>query len=274
MERDKVMINLNTLCIKIGLLVEVMRFIQGYELEKQYMYYRFLMKSSSNKIISYIGEENQETLSGMDSLWYALNAAVFSYFIYQEKGIPEKIFWDTMKCFTRFINEHKRSYGFYGFDRGYWTVRQLSLVLFRVGELEYEMGDEDGVKQIVIHVPSDADLSTEKVVASIKMAKVFFGKYFDEYRDVRYMSGGWLLSPVIGNLITSDSNIYKYRQLFDIGEEDMEDNSYMEWVFNNFNGSLENLPENTSLQKKVKEKVLEGVKIGAAFGYVKEEVFK
>lgn len=45
-ERDKVMINLNSLCIKIGLPVEVVRAIQGYELEQQYVYYRFLMKSS------------------------------------------------------------------------------------------------------------------------------------------------------------------------------------------------------------------------------------
>lgn len=71
----------------------------------------------------------------------------------------EEIFVETMKCFTRFVTEHLESYGRYGFDRGFWTVRQLSGVLFRIGELEYEIRED----AIHLHIPSDAVLEPERL---------------------------------------------------------------------------------------------------------------
>ena len=52
-----------------------------------------------------------------------------------------------MSCFTRFVNEYKESFNKYGFDRGFWTYRQLAMLLFKVGILEYEI-DEKNVNYI------------------------------------------------------------------------------------------------------------------------------
>ena len=88
-------------------------------------------------------------------LSYMLTAAFYSLEEYEEKGIPKEIFTDTMKCFSRFTQEHYKSYGYYGFDQGFWTGRQLSLQLFRLGELEFEKTIEENQKIIVVscHLP-------------------------------------------------------------------------------------------------------------------------
>ena len=94
-----------------------------------------------------IGEDPQ----GMKILCCMLKAAAISLEKYREQEIEDRVFDDTMKCFTRFVEEHKASYGIYGFDRDFWTGRQLSLQLFRLGELEYEKkGHKEGERYISI----------------------------------------------------------------------------------------------------------------------------
>ena len=66
-------------------------------------------------------------------------AMVRTYEHYQKAGISEQTFADTMKCFPRFVREHKECFGDYGFDRAFWPGRQLSMLLFRLGALEFEL---------------------------------------------------------------------------------------------------------------------------------------
>ena len=102
---------------------------------------------------------------------------------YQAKMIPDTIFLDTMKCFPRFLEECKKKNGHMFFDRGWWTYRQTSMAIFRIGELEYERKETDGEKVISIHIPSDADLSKEAVEDSLNRAKLFFGNYYPEWKE-------------------------------------------------------------------------------------------
>ena len=90
---------------------------------------------------------------GLRMLAVFLRAAFRTREQYREAGIEEKIFLDTMKCFPRFIGEYRESYGEYGFDRGFWAGRQLSLLLFRLGELEFEKAERDGEPALAVHIP-------------------------------------------------------------------------------------------------------------------------
>ena len=123
-----------------------------------------------------------------------LRAALRTRELYAARGIPDGIFLGTMRCFPRFLREHLESYGRYGFDRAFWTGRQLSLTLFRLGELEYELlPGEKGV--LSLHIPSDADLSEEKTDASLRMQVSFFAEYFPAYAGADIYCDSWLLSP-------------------------------------------------------------------------------
>ena len=114
-----------------------------------------------------------------------------------------------MKCFSRFCNEHNVSYGVYGFDRGFWTGKMTSLTIFRLGLFEYEMVEEEGIKKIEIHIPSDSKLTNINIEKSIKMSKEFFSRYFPEYSNVNYYCHSWLLSPILveENMLPINSNI-------------------------------------------------------------------
>lgn len=116
--------------------------------------------------------------NGFKKLKLMLTAALKSRRLYESAGIGGDVFLDTMKCFSRFVREHREAYGRYGFDRDFWVGRQLSLSLFRLGVLEYEKVVQDGEKAISVHIPSDADLSDEKLSASFRACeKILSGAF-------------------------------------------------------------------------------------------------
>lgn len=205
-------------------------------------------------------------VDGLLTLGVMLCGACKSYENYKNKGISQKIFIDTMKCFSRFCNEFYETHGRYGFDRGFWTGRQLSMRLFRIGCLEYELCESDGKKEIAIHIPSDADLSVETVKHSLSEANVFMNEYYPEYADADRHCVSWLLSPSLFELLPSKSNIRNFALLFQIKDVDQEDESYKLWLFKNDKIQIKDVPQNTSLQRAVKRFVLAGGKIGAAHG--------
>ena len=188
------------------------------------------------------------------------------------KEFPERIWVDTMKCFPRFISEHRRSYGRDGFDRYGWTTRQISAKLFRIGELEYEMAEtESGEREISLHIPSDARLEAETMNASLREAEAFFRTYFPEWAELPRTCESWLLSPVLKELLPEGSRILRFQEAFELTETYPEDDAALEWVFYVAQGQregldLRELPEETSLQRKMKEMLLKGRKPGAAKG--------
>lgn len=187
--------------------------------------------------------------------------------------ISEEIYIETMKCFSRFVREHKVSYGVYGFDRGFWTPHQIEGKLFRIGELEYQIDDEE--KVISIHIPSDADLSDDLVDASYAEQKQFFAENFPETAGWPGMCESWLLSPALKELLPSDSRILAFAARFEITQTNPDATDYLEWVYKLASGQqksaeLENLREDTSLQRRMKDFLRAGGKVGIAWGIWKK----
>ncbi len=187
--------------------------------------------------------------------------------------IPEEIYLATMKCFSRFVREYRVSYGVYGFDRGFWTTRQICGKLFRLGELEYEINDEENA--VSIHIPGDADLSEEKLEASYAQQAAFFREYFPEAAGRPRMCDSWLLSPALKDLLPPDSRILSFAAHFQITKVDPDATDYLEWVYKLAAGQQdhvkpEDLREDTSLQRKMKAYLERGGKVGIAWGIWKE----
>ncbi len=223
-------------------------------------------------------------------LAYMLYCALEAKDQYKLLGIQDDIYVATMKCFTRFINECYRKTGVYAFDRGWWTVRQISLQLFRIGELEYEMTDWNNDPVISIHIPSDSNMSAEKCVESIKLSKDFFAKYYPKYSECKYICDSWLLSPELKKLLPITSNIIGFQNMFKIVETKPDTMGFVEWVFQraayeiatkpDADGKVEmvyqkkdidfnEMPGHTSLQRNIKEHMLAGGNIGEALGVLK-----
>lgn len=189
---------------------------------------------------------------------------------YQEKGITDQVFFDTMKCFTRFIDECQKKTGSIAFDRGFWTYRQVSMNLFRIGELEYELTSNDGEKVISVHIPSDANFSDDMVGQSLQTAKEFMKQFFPEYAACKYICESWLLSPKLGELLNESSNIVKFQNRFEVIRVNLQEKDFIEWLFQApIDTDYSELKEETSLQRKVKNALLKGENIGTGYGVMK-----
>lgn len=224
-------------------------------------------------------EKNGADEDGMKMLLCMMHAMQHSHELYIDENISDQIFADTMKCFSRFVREHMASFGTYGFDRDFWTGRQLSLLLFRLGELEFEMispadgeaeSESSKKRTLSVHIPSDANLSPECCDASFRMAESFFREHFPEAAEDCFSCDSWLLSPALKELLPPESRIMKFQSRFEVKHWNQEADACLEWVFKRKDLPLRDLPEETSLQRKMKAYLLAGGKVGEAYGELRK----
>lgn len=210
---------------------------------------------------------------GCKMLSCMLRCALAAKETYDRLGLPEEVYRATMACFSRFVREHRVSYGVYGFDRGFWTVRQVSCRLFRIGELEYELIEYEGKSAISLHIPTDVRLQPPLLRASWEQARQLLGQVFPEYRDAPMVCHSWLLSPSLKELLPEESNILRFQRAFEISTLPGENTDYGEWVFKNPKLTPEQYPEDTSLQRNLKRFLLSGGKFLDAGGKLKDDPF-
>lgn len=200
-------------------------------------------------------------------LFCYLECARRAYQRYQDRHIPRQIYIDTMKCFPRFLGECEQERGRMYFDRGWWSWRQTSMSLFRIGALEYEFLPYDNKPALALHIPSDAQLTPEAVDRSLEQAELFFQTYFPDFQYNRYTCNSWLLSPQLRPFLAQGSNILAFQDRFQILEENPGDKEYIQWLFQvPVDTEYSRLPDRTSLQKEVKSLLLQGGAVGCAFG--------
>lgn len=219
------------------------------------------------KLIPQLGEDPGH----LKMLYCQLECARRAADQYEAQGISREIYIDTMKCFSRFLRECQEKNGDMFFDRGWWTYRQISMSLFRIGSLEYELCKEGSESVVAIHIPSDADFSSSSVEQSLKKADEFFDTCCGELPSRKYTCDSWLLSPSLIPILTRKSNILSFQERFVILREDPDDDEFIEWLFRKPKGTdYHTLPEHTSLQRGVKELLLRGGAVGSASGTLRQ----
>lgn len=211
----------------------------------------------------------QEDEGNFRMLYCQLESARRVHRKYAAMDIPETVYTDTMKCFIRFLGECKDKTGQMFFDRGWWTYRQTSMEIFRIGALEYQFAKYEGEDVISVHIPSDADMTDVSVERSLREAQIFFRTYYSAYAYDRYVCESWLMSPALRPLLSETSHIVQFQNRFRIVQEDKDDKEYIEWLFQvPVDTQYSRLPERTGLQRRVKEMLLGGGAVGAAVGVI------
>jgi hypothetical protein len=195
--------------------------------------------------------------------------------IYRPLNIPKEIYIDTMKAFSRFIQEYYEAAAVYQFNRGFWIWRQISGLIFRIGELEYELtkfpqndkkAELAGKESLSVHIPSDADLSPEKITNSYHQAAVFFRLYFPRYQYQAIYTDTWLLSPNLSTWLKPESKIRRFADNYELLTVDETNDSGVPWIFKRADAQIQDYPEKTSLQRQAKKQLLAGKHIGAGLG--------
>ena len=199
-------------------------------------------------------------------LWEELRIARLQWPLWCRKGYPLSVYRDTMAFSTRYLKDGRKAYGRYCFTAGWWFPRQLAMELFRLGSLEYElMPHEEGLR-VYIHIPTDASLAPEALEDSFARFRAFAAEFFPEMAKAPLYCDSWLMSPVLEQFLPASSRILGFQRRFRIFSVDSENTGAIGWVYPGHKEPSEQLPEETSLQKRMKPFLLAGGKPGWAAG--------
>lgn len=265
---------LDKLCEIINLPQEVTKEVLAYVDERKSvlddeLQKRIVNRDSWDDAVKELQERIGEDTYGFGILAEMLDFACRTYDKYIELGIDESVFIRTMEFCTRFVNDHKRVRGYYAFTWAWWFVRQLAMQEFRIGELEFEFVEAEE-RFISIHIPGDVDFCPEKVQKTFEEYRSFLKKYFPEWVGAEWKCESWMLSPALEQLLDENSNVLQFNHLFEVESVDYDSMAVLDWVYpGESQEDLQSLSENTSLQKKMKQFLLDGGKVGWAKGRVK-----
>lgn len=158
-----------------------------------------------------------------------------------------------------------------------WGAYFVNMRIIEVGRLQYEFIKfnplkEDEYKECIkIHIPSGESLTEKSVRDSIESSKAEIKKYFN-LENPDYYCSSWLLSPTIKKILDNNSNIAKFFNMFEVVEEKEGTEDILNFVFNTKEcDDYNKLEEKTSLQKKIKEKLIRGEKINIGVGILKND---
>lgn len=192
------------------------------------------------------------------------------------KRFPEDIFISTMSDFSSFVRFYKKATGEEGYGKWLWPFHYVDARIFRLGAFEYELIEENGKRRIEMHIPEGTELLPNVLKASLIKKNEFFAKYFPDWQNIPIECNSWMLSPALRDMLPEGSKILWFQSMFDIFETDPDNKFYMQFAFGLeyfqwCNGyDLTKLREDTSLQRKLKQFVLNGGVPGAGRGYLKE----
>lgn len=208
-----------------------------------------------------------------------LNLAVRVKEKYDEYGIDEKIYYDTMFDIRiwceRCGNRGLENYG--------WLKNHVSFELFRLGRLQFQLYECKnktllykklpfgyGEKLVYIHIPEGEKLQKDKCIDAIEKSKEFFGEYFSEYDYGYYFCESWLLFEGNRNFMSQNSNIVNFMSLFNICYSVKVDKQAIERIYGKRRLFIKNYPEDTSLQKQAKAYMKSGNLLGIGIGVIKK----
>lgn len=195
---------------------------------------------------------------------------------YDALGIPESVFWDSMKDITIWTEDYWDKHGIPGFAEWEWVLNTLRMKVFRIGRLQFEpssvketviCGDNvypAGTPVLEVHIPAGEPLDAAAVAESLENAPAFFQTYFHREFSL-FHCHSWLLSPKLKELLPEHSRILRFQKLFTVYSEDQERQAE-ERVFGCLSENAFLYPEKTSLQIALKKALLNGKTVGMGLG--------
>ncbi len=124
---------------------------------------------------------------------------------------------------------------------------------------EWEVALGDGDDCVGIHIPRKTDFSPEAVSRSLEGAWNLVCTYYPDLKPKAFTCTSWLLDPRLQGMLGEDSKISAFAKRFARYPAKSTGREVYSFVFNCRAGTdLALLPENTSLQRKIKEMYING----------------
>ncbi len=205
-------------------------------------------------------------------VWYMLEEFAADM---ERRGIDSDIIIKSVAPVCGCIKRNKELAGEMGTSAYFfWIYKYAKGELFRINEFEYETSELEGKNMVNIHIPAGTKLNVYENLKSFKGAIDFFDKYYPEFKPEGMMCESWLLSNEIEEVMGGATNISRFGDMFDkysIGDE--KGDAVFRFVYN-FGAPyppIEDVPENTTLQRKLKAYMLSGKRVYAMGGTISKE---
>lgn len=215
--------------------------------------------------------------TGLTVLKLYLHWALDTKSRYDELGIPEENFWDSMRDLPIWCEDCLTRYGSPGFKEWGWVGCSLRMEVIRIGRLQFQPNQllrdvtwdsayfPAGTPVLEVHIPAGEPLNPDAVLASMNQSTTFFKTYFNKQFPL-FHCHSWLLCPDLKALVPEDSRIIQFQNLFAVYHTDHEERQAEERVFGHLSDDPRKYPENTSLQKALKRYLLRGNEISMGAG--------
>ena len=239
-----------------------------------------LIYETATKI--YISEE-------IIGLWFCLKLAVLRmYPEYVAHEIEDEYFIAAVANCHRYIAATKEITGNFGIICNRY-VRAISHLIelraFRIGIFNFEFIKFDSTVEfdgkiikngdtcLSLHIPINSDISEKSVEYNFSLAREFFKKHFGMGTPVCQLYS-WLIHPSIAECLPDGAKLVNFYKRFSIYEIKNNPLSPIEYVFGvkfaeeykRGNRIFDSYPEETSLQRSFKERLIKGLPLGTAKG--------
>ncbi|MBR2635005.1 MAG: hypothetical protein IKD31_05445 [Clostridia bacterium] len=112
---------------------------------------------------------------------------------------------------------------------------------------------------VAVHIPKQTDLSEENITRSLEEAKEIVATRYPEFKPRFFTCNSWLLSGDLKKIMKPGSRILSFGERYVRYPVKSNGQSVFVFVFpQNFKGSMEDLPEDTSLMRALKKMYIEG----------------
>lgn len=122
---------------------------------------------------------------------------------------------------------------------------------------------------IGLHIPATGKLKPELIDETIQEIKQFAANYYPDYPYKAFVCHSWLMDPQLVALLGEESNIVRFNQRFRKLTRKSYGGAVFVFIFKKNPDAviLEELPENTRLEKALKEHYMSGKRIHELTGY-------
>lgn len=175
---------------------------------------------------------------------------------------------DDTDSFTASLEETDDAYIGYPFDE-HGKIKREKVTLKKD---EWHVKLKGGDRVVSIHIPRGGDFDDKTVQETLDYARVFLDKCYPDYENKAFFCASWLLDHQIGELLGNDSNIVKFGNRYRRMHTKNPGTDAITFVFNVNDkkytlDDLNELPENTRLERTLKKHYLDGKAIYMPHGF-------
>lgn len=222
---------------------------------------------------------SDNSTGGIRVLAVALAMACQAEEDYQRMGIASDVFDATFSDIRIWADHYRAKTGVDGLGEIGWIVNHCRLKLFRIGRLQFERTSvhfppftpfhkrkltsvRRGDHCLGVHIPEGEKLDIDACERGFAEAQLFFRKFFPDEEYHCFTCFSWLLSSVYAKLLPQESNIVRFRALWETVWDVRGDHQAIERIWS----SGDRDARDTLLQQRAAGWLDQGNRLGMGFG--------